>query len=197
MLRQGDEEAFTRLVRRHHGALKGFARTLGASDAVAEEIVQETWIVAVEGIDRFEERSSLKHWLYGILKNKARRHAARERRSMPFSTFARAEEGGDPVVDPARFQSVDGCWPGHWAAPPRPWHDPQRRLASLEARDHLRAAISGLPDRQRIVVALRDVEGLDSGEVCDLLEISEGNQRVLLHRGRTAIRHRLEEHFDD
>jgi RNA polymerase sigma-70 factor (ECF subfamily) len=185
------------LVRRHHGALKGFARSFGASDAVAEEIVQDTWIVALEGVDRFEERSSLKHWLYGILKNKARHRTARERRSIPFSALAPAEEGDDPVVDPARFQSSDGCWSGHWAVAPRPWHDPQRRLASLEARDRLRAAISGLPDRQRAVVALRDVEGLDSQEVCDLLEISEGNQRVLLHRGRTTIRNTLEEYFDE
>jgi RNA polymerase sigma-70 factor, ECF subfamily len=196
-LRAGDEDAFRQLVGRYHGALKGFARTLGAGDAGAEEVVQEAWLVALESLDRFEERSSIKAWLFGIVKNKARRRAERDRRTVPFSAVPTSEEGEGPVVDPARFQSGDGCWPGHWNVAPRPWHDPERRLASLEARAQLREAIAELPERQRVVVALRDVEGLDPEEVCELLEISEGNQRVLLHRGRAAIRDRLEEHFDE
>jgi RNA polymerase sigma-70 factor, ECF subfamily len=194
-LRAGDEEAFATLVARYHGSLKEVARTFGASDAVAEEIVQETWMAALEGFDRFEQRSSLKAWIFGILKHQARRRASRERRSIPFSSVGLDDVDG-PVVDPARFQGDDGCWPGHWATPPRPWDDPQRRLASLEAREQIRAAIAGLPPRQRAILALRDVEGLAAEEVCALLEISEGNQRVLLHRARTAVRNALEGQID-
>jgi RNA polymerase sigma-70 factor (ECF subfamily) len=191
-LRDGDENAFAQLVGRYHGPLKRLARSFGAGEAVAEEIVQETWLGALRGFDRFEQRSSLKTWLFGILKNQARARAARERRSVPFSALADAGEEGGPVVAPERFQGEDGFWPGHWAAPPRPWEDPHRRLASLEAREHLRRAIAALPERQRAVVALRDVEGLAATEVCELLELSEGNQRVLLHRGRAAVRDALE-----
>jgi len=194
-LRSGDEDAFAELVRRHHGPLKRFARGFGASDAVAEEIVQETWLAVLQGVDSFEGRSSLKAWLFGIVKNQARRRSPRERRSAPFSSLP-AEERAGPVVDPDRFQGPDAAWPGHWAAPPRPWDDPHRRLASLEARAHLRRAIGALPERQRTVVVLRDVEGLDSEEVCELLELSEGNQRVLLHRARAGVRNALEGYMD-
>jgi RNA polymerase sigma-70 factor, ECF subfamily len=194
-LRDGDEAALVELVRRYGGALRRLARSLGASEALAEEIVQETWLAALEGLDRFEERSSLKSWIFGILKNQARRRAARERRSVPFSELA-AVESDDPVVDPARFQGRDAFWLDHWATPPRPWEDPERRLASLEARRLLRSAIGALPGRQRAVVELRDVEGLSSEEVCDLLDLSEGNQRVLLHRGRAGVRSALEGYMD-
>jgi RNA polymerase sigma-70 factor, ECF subfamily len=183
-------------VARYHGSLKRLAGSFGASDAVAEEIVQETWIAVLQGIYRFEEHSSLKTWLFGILKNQARQRAAREGRTVPFSALARDDDAGDPVVDPQRFQGEDARWPNHWAAPPRPWVDRQRRLASIEARAHLRSALAELPPRQQVVVALRDVEGLDSDEVCELLEISEGNQRVLLHRGRAGLRNVLEEYVD-
>ena len=195
-LRGGDEDAFTQLVARYHGSLKRLARSFGAADAVAEEIVQETWLGALEGLDGFEERSSLKTWLFGILKNQARRRAERERRTVPFSSLAGAAEDDGPVVDALRFQGQDGCWPDHWALPPRPWEDAERRLAAMEVRGLLRAAIADLPPRQRAVVALRDVEGLSSDEVCELLELSEGNQRVLLHRGRAALRNDLEGYID-
>lgn len=196
-LRGGDEAAFGTLVARHHRSLKGLARSFGATEAVAEEIVQETWVAALQGLERFEARSSLKTWLFGILKNQARRRARSERRSVPFSALATGgDEAADPVVDPSRFQGPDGCWPDHWATPPRAWEDPPRRLAALEAREQIRAAIAALPPRQRVVVALRDVEGLDAEEVCGLLEISEANQRVLLHRGRAQIRNVLEEHLN-
>ena len=116
---------------------------------------------------------------------------------MPFSALPAGDHhAADPVVDTSRFQGPDGCWPGHWATPPRPWEDPPRRLAALEAREQIRAAIAALPPRQRMVVALRDVEGLEPEEVCGLLEISEANQRVLLHRGRAQIRNVLEEHLN-
>ncbi len=195
-LREGDESAFSELVTRYHGPLKRFARTFGADDALAEEIVQETWLGALQGIDRFEGRSSLKTWLFGILKHQARRRSARERRMVPFSSLAGDDGALEPVVDTLRFQGEEGCWPDHWALPPRPWEDGARRLAALESRRVIRSAIAELPDRQRTVVALRDVEGLSSEEVCELLEISEGNQRVLLHRGRSAIRTALEGYLD-
>jgi RNA polymerase sigma-70 factor (ECF subfamily) len=196
-LRDGDENAFAELVDRYHGPLKRLARSFGATDAVAEEIVQETWLGALQGLDRFEERSSLKTWLFTILKNQARHRAAREKRSVPFSALLRGgDEGDGPVVDPDRFLGDDGCWPGHWATAPRPWDEPHRRLASMEAREQIRTAMGGLPQRQRVVVALRDVEGMSSDEVCDLLEISEANQRVLLHRGRSSIRNVLEGYID-
>lgn len=195
-LRAGDERALSEFGARFHGSLKRVARSFGASEAVAEEIVQETWLAVLEGLDGFEGRSSFRGWLFGILKNQARRRAARERRSVPFSSLAGDDEPGEPVVPSERFQGVDGCWPNHWAAAPRPWEDGPQRLASLEAREQLRGAIAGLPPRQRVVIALRDVEGLTSDEVCEVLEISEGNQRVLLHRGRVAVRNVLEEYVN-
>jgi RNA polymerase sigma-70 factor (ECF subfamily) len=185
------------LVNRYHGPLKRLARNLGATDAVAEEIVQETWLGLLQGLDRFEERASLKTWLFTILKNRAIQRAVREKRTVPFSSFAREREGSArPDVDPTRFHGEDGNWPGHWAAAPRPWEQPDRRLASMEARSEIRRAMARLPERQQVVVALRDVEGMTSEEVCELLDISEANQRVLLHRGRSAIRNALEEYVD-
>jgi RNA polymerase sigma-70 factor (ECF subfamily) len=185
------------LVNRYHAPLKRLARSLGATDAVAEEIVQETWLGLLHGLDRFEERASLKTWLFTILKNQAVQRAVREKRTVPFSSFAReGEDSAGPDIDPSRFQGEDGNWPGHWAAAPRPWEQPDRRLASVEARTEIRRAMGGLPERQQVVVALRDVEGMTSEEVCELLDISEANQRVLLHRGRSAIRNALEEYVD-
>jgi RNA polymerase sigma-70 factor (ECF subfamily) len=185
------------LVNRYQGPLKRLARSLGATDAVAEEIVQETWLGLLQGLDRFEERASLKTWLFTILRNRAIQRAVREKRTVPFSSFAQEGEGGGaPEVDPSRFQDDRGNWPGHWASAPRPWEQPDRRLASMEARTEIRRAMAGLPERQQVVVALRDVEGMTSEEVCELLDISEANQRVLLHRGRSAIRNALEEYVD-
>jgi RNA polymerase sigma-70 factor (ECF subfamily) len=199
-LRSGDETVFAELVDRYHAPLKRLARSFGANEAVADEIVQETWLAAIQGLDRFEERSSLKTWLFTILKNQARHRAAREKRTVPFSSLPQRERddagSGGPVVDPDRFGGDESCWPGHWANPPRAWDEPERRLASMEARDQIRGAIGGLPPRQQVVVALRDVEGLSSDEVCEVLEISEANQRVLLHRGRSSIRNVLEGYID-
>jgi RNA polymerase sigma-70 factor, ECF subfamily len=115
---------------------------------------------------------------------------------VPFASLARAGED-EPAVSPERFQREGDAWPGHWATPPRPWEDPERRLASLEARDHLRAAIAGLPTTQRAVLTLRDVEGLEAEEVCELLDVSAGNQRVLLHRARAKVRTELERYFEE
>jgi RNA polymerase sigma-70 factor (ECF subfamily) len=195
-LRAGDEAAFAGLVRRHHGSLRRFARGFVASDAVAEEVVQEAWLAVVSGLDRFEGRSSLKTWLFSIVMNIARTRGVRERRSMPFSALAAPGDEPSPSVPPQRFQQRGEAWPGHWASPPRPWEDPERRLESIEVREHLREALGTLPAAQQTVVTLRDVEGLDADEVCGLLGLTDGNQRVLLHRGRARLRAALDRYME-
>ena len=194
-LRAGDEQAFATLVTRYHASLKLVARAYVSTDAVAEEVVQDTWLAVIAGIHRFQERASFKTWLFHILANKAKTRGKRERRIVPFASLARA--GDEPAVSPDRFQGEGDAWPGHWATPPRPWEDPERRLQSLEARDRLRAAIGDLPDTQRAVLTLRDVEGLEAEEVCELLDLSPGNQRVILHRARARVRAELERYFEE
>src|SRR6516165_10923781 len=194
-LRAGDERAFRELFARSYPMMKRVARGYVASDAVAEEIVQDTWMAIITGIERFEGRSALGTWMFSILTNQAKTHGARERRALPFASVAPTDVE-EPAVDPGRFQKDDEAWPGHWATPPRPWQKPERRLLSLEARDQLKEALAGLPERQRLIVVLRDVEGLPAEEVCDLLELSQENQRVLLHRGRSRLRAFLEEYVD-
>ena len=194
-LRAGDEDAFATLVTRYHASLKRVARAYVSTEAVAEDVVQETWLAVIDGLARFEERSSLKTWMFHILANKAKTRGARERRTVPFASLAGAED--EPAVSPERFQRPGDAWPGHWAAPPRPWEDPERRLASLEAREHLRAAIAALPATQQAVLTMRDVEGLEAEEVCELLDVSAGNQRVLLHRARARVRSELERYFEE
>jgi RNA polymerase sigma-70 factor (ECF subfamily) len=195
-LRVGDEAAFAELVRRHHASLRRFARAYVSTDAVAEEVVQEAWLAVVAGIDRFEGRSSIKTWLFSIVMNIAKTRGTRERRSTPFSALAAQQELESPSVPPGRFQQAGDAWPGHWATPPRAWEDPERRLACLEAREHLREALQALPATQQTVVTLRDVEGFDAAEVCRLLGLSEGNQRVLLHRGRARLRAALDTYME-
>jgi len=194
-LRAGDERTFRELFERSYPMMKRVARGYVASDAVAEEIVQDTWMAIVTGIKRFEERSALGTWMFSILTNQAKTHGARERRALPFASVA-PTDAVDPAVDSDRFQKDDEAWPGHWATPPRPWQKPERRLLSLEARDQLKEALAQLPERQRLIVVLRDVEGLPAEEVCDLLGLSQENQRVLLHRGRSRLRAFLEEYLD-
>jgi RNA polymerase sigma-70 factor (ECF subfamily) len=166
-----------------------------STDAVAEEVVQETWLAAIAGLERFEHRASLKTWLFHILANKAKTRGTRERRTVPFASLAPADETA--AVPPERFQGPGDAWPGHWATPPRPWEDPERRLHSLEARERLRAAIRALPEVQQAVLTLRDVEGLEAEEVCRLLDLSDGNQRVILHRARARVRSELERYFEE
>lgn len=192
-LRAGDERTFRGLFQRHCPAMKRVARSYVQSDAVAEEIVQETWLAILTGIDRFEGRSAFGTWVFSILINQAKSHSKRERRTLPFSSIS---PGGrdEPAVDADRFQKDDEAWPGHWATPPRPWQKPDRRALSLEARQRLKEALSQLPDRQRLIVGLRDVDGLSSAEVCELLELSRENERVLLHRGRSRLRAALEDY---
>jgi len=186
---------FDRLVEQHYASMKRVARTFVGSDAVAEEVVQDTWLAIVAGIDRFEGRSSLQTWMFSILTNKAKTRGLRERRTTPLSCLGGGEPD-EPAIDADRFQSDDDAWPGHWATPPRPWQRPERRLLSLEVRGHLKEALDELPERQRLVVTLRDVEGFDADEVCELLDLSPENQRVLLHRGRSRLRTALESYVE-
>ena len=194
-LRMGDERVFRELFQRSYPVMKRIARGYVASEAVAEEVVQDTWMAVLRGIDRFEGRSTLSTWIFSILVHQAKNHSARERRSQPLSAIG-AEGAEEPAADPDRFQKDDETWPGHWATPPRPWQKPERRLLSLEARERLRDALAQLPDRQRLIVGLRDVEGLSAEEVCELFELSQENQRVLLHRGRSRLRSVLETYVD-
>jgi RNA polymerase sigma-70 factor (ECF subfamily) len=194
-LRAGDERMFRDLFARSYPMMKRVARTYVASDAVAEEVVQETWMAVVTGIERFEGRSALGTWMFSILTNQAKTYSAREKRAVPFSSVA-AGDAEASSVDPDRFQTDDEAWPGHWATPPRPWQKPERRLLSLEARERLKSALAQLPERQRLIVGLRDIEGRSAGEVCQLLGVSPENQRVLLHRGRSRLRAVLEEYLD-
>ena len=194
-LRAGDERTFRELFEQTSPMMKRVARSYVSSDAVADEVVQDTWTAVVTGIERFEGRSAFGTWMFSILINQAKTHSARERRAVPFSCVTPPELEG-PAVDPDRFQKDDEAWPGHWATPPRPWQKPERRLLSLEAREQIKEALAQLPERQRLIVTLRDVEGLSAEEVCDLLDLSQENQRVLLHRGRSRLRGFLEEYLD-
>ena len=181
-LRAGDEAAFASLVDRYHAPLIRVALTFVSSRAVAEEVVQDTWLGVLRGVDRFEGRSSLQTWLYRILVNRARTTGVREHRSLPLADT-------EPAVDPGRF-APDGTW----ASPPEHWSDEvDERLSAPALAARIRTLVEQLPVGQRQVVTLRDVEGLSSAEVCEILGISEGNQRVLLHRGRSRVRAVVEE----
>ena len=183
-LRAGDEQAFVALVRSHHDSMIKVASSLVPSSAVAEEVVQETWLAVLRGIGGFQERSSLRTWLFRILVNRARTAGEKERRSV-----AVADPG--PAVDAARFDSS-----GSWASPPEQWlEDAEDRAQAGKIADRIRSAIDDLPGRQRQVVTLRDIEGMTSGEVRSVLDISEINQRVLLHRGRSRVRQVIENEF--
>jgi RNA polymerase sigma-70 factor, ECF subfamily len=177
-LRAGDEEAFGELVRRYHTRLVRLARTYVRREAVAEEVVQDTWLAVVRGIDRFEGRSLFRTWLFGVLVNRARTTGGREARTVAVDLTT------EPTVDPARF-GPDGSW----IDPPEVWAEraEDRRVATRLA-ERARAHIDALPDQQRQVVLLRDVEGLSATEACTMLGLTDGNQRVLLHRARSKVR---------
>jgi RNA polymerase sigma-70 factor (ECF subfamily) len=195
-LRKGDEHAFKDLFDQTNPMMKRVARGYVDSDAVADEIVQEAWMAVLTAIHRFEGRSALRTWIFSIVINQAKSHSARERRTLPLSCVGTCADD-QPAVDPDRFQKDDDAWPGHWATPPRPWGKPDRRLLSLEARSRLKAALAQLPERQRLIVGLRDIEGFSAEEVCDVLDLSQENQRVLLHRGRSRLRAVLGEYVGD
>lgn len=197
-LRRGDEAAFAGLVEELNPALLRLATAHVPSRAIAEEVVQDTWIGVINGIDRFEGRSALRTWIFQILLNNARTKGVREKRVLPFAAFRRrAEEGSDaPAVDADRFQGRRSESPGGWARPPVEWSSPEERLASDEARDVMLKAIAALPPRQREVLTLRDILGYPAEDARNALEISETNQRVLLHRGRSKVRAELERYFE-
>ena len=195
-VRAGDEDALGELLSRHGPAMLRVARMHVRDQAIAEEVVQETWLALLRGIDGFEGRSSLRTWIFRVLANRAKTRAVREHRSVPFSALIATDAAaGEPAVDPERFLGLDDPeYPYHWASPPRDW--PEHRLLADEIRELVGDAIAELPDSQREVIRLRDVDGWSSEEVIEALEISEGNQRVLLHRARSRVRARLESYFD-
>jgi RNA polymerase sigma-70 factor, ECF subfamily len=198
-LRRGDEAAFALLLDRYQGAMVRIARIYVGSHAVAEEVVQDAWLGVLQGLDRFESRSSLKTWIFRILTNRAKTRGEREGRYVSFSALADRDDARHaPAVEPDRFLPANHeKWPGHWASPPRSWDDvPESRLLAQETREQIMAAIEALPVNQRMVITMRDVEGWSAEEVCQFLGISETNQRVLLHRARSSVRRALEQYIN-
>ena len=197
-LRRRDEQAFTTLVDRYHARLVRLASLFVANQAVAEEVAQETWIGVLQGIDRFEGRSSFRTWLFRILTNQAKRRGQREARSIPFAAFSQADvDDGEPAVAPERFLPAGDEWAGHWVSYPQNWRElPEEEFLSHETSALVQQAIAALPLNQRMVITLRDVEGFPSAEVCNALAISETYQRVLLHRARSKVRGQLEQYLE-
>ena len=194
-LRAGDEEAFAALVREYHASLVRVARMYVSTLAAAEEVAQETWLAVLNGLSRFESRSSLKTWIFRILTNIAKTRAVRDGRTLPFSALQDPARVPEAAVDADRFLDPEHPrWPGHWALKPEPW--PEEALVAGETRERLAEAIEALPATQRAVISLRDVEGWTSEEVRNALELSETNQRVLLHRARSKVRAALESYLD-
>jgi RNA polymerase sigma-70 factor, ECF subfamily len=193
-IRRGDEAAFARLVESLHGSMLRLAIFHVGARAVAEEVVQDAWLAVLQQLDRFEARSSLKTWILRIVSNQAKTRAVRERRTVAFSVLATdGQDTDEPAVEPDRFLPAGHRWAGHWASPPASWRDvPEDLLLSRETMAEVRRAIDCLPVSQRQVLVLRDVEGLTAAETCELLELTEGNQRVLLHRARAKVRAALE-----
>jgi RNA polymerase sigma-70 factor (ECF subfamily) len=196
-LRSGDELAFTQLVGTYQNRLLRTARTYVNSEAVAEEVVQETWLGVLKGLESFEGRCSLKTWIFQILINRARTRGKREGRMIPFSVmFDPQTDPGAPAVDPSLFNDNGPESLGGWISPPRDWgKSPEQALLSQESRALVQAAIDALPSSQKQVITLHDVQGWTSREVCDILGISEANQRVLLHRARSKVRQALDQYY--
>ena len=194
-LRGGDERAFEALVERLYPTMLAVARHYVSSRAVAEEVVQEAWLGVLKGLDRFEGRSSLRTWILRILVNTAKTRGARDARTVPFASLA--PEGDEPAVEPGRFRGPDDPFPGHWRAYPGNWQRlPDEALADRETLDVVLSTIRQLPPPQRLVITMRDIQGCDAAEVCEALDLSEGNQRVLLHRARSKVRSALERRLD-
>ena len=195
-IRDGDESAFALLVERYGPSMLRVARMYVRDRAVAEEVVQETWLAVLNGIDRFEGRSSLKTWIFRILSNRAKTRGEREGRTVPFSAVATAEAAeSEPAVDADRFLDPDHpATPYAWANPPRAWT--QDEVIRRETLDVVRGAIEQLPPAQREVIRLRDIEGWSAAEVADALDVTDVNQRVLLHRARSKVRGALEQYLD-
>jgi RNA polymerase sigma-70 factor (ECF subfamily) len=194
-LRCGDEETFELLLDAWSAGMTTMARSFVSTADTADEVVQEAWLAVFRGVDRFEGRSTLKTWVYRILINIAKNRGVQESRSLPFASLLPEDEG--PTVDPFRFRSAGDPYPGHWAEGRKPeaWQLPEDSALRGEARSVITTALAALPPRLRTVITSRDIEGYESAEVCELLSVSPGNQRVLLHRARAAIRARLEDYF--
>lgn len=192
-LKQGEEGAFDELVKRHHGALIRMAMGYVADREVAEEVVQDTWMAVIQGLDRFEGRSSLRTWIVGIMIHKAKDRGVREKRHTTFSDFETFDDKHEEAVDPSRFHQ-SGEWAGHWAFPPQPWDEktPEKLLASQQAVNAMHRAIDTLPSTLKTVLILRDVEGVEAKEVCGILKITETNLYVRLHRARERVRQAVE-----
>jgi RNA polymerase sigma-70 factor (ECF subfamily) len=190
-----DGDAFAFLVGRYHPALVRLAQQYVPSRAIADEVVQETWLAVIQGIDRFEHRASLKTWMFKILVNIARSHGVKEHRAIPFATNDVGSE--EPSVEPSRFRRFTLHGRGQWKEPPCPWPGPEQRAIDRETAAIIGALVDRLPPDQCEVVTMRDVLGWTAGEVCDALGITDGNQRVLLHRGRSKVRAELERRYDE
>ena len=198
-LRNGNESAFSSLVDQYHTRLLRLARAYVPSEAVAEEVVQETWMAVLEGIHRFEGRSSIKTWLFQILSNRAKTRGKRESRYVSFSEATPgSDQDDDLALEPERFHT-SGTLTGQWDLPPTTWdeHTPERLLLSKEGMAQVEHAIQSLPANQREVMILRDIEGMDSEDICKLLHITQSNERVLLHRARTKVRSMLNEYIQN
>jgi RNA polymerase sigma-70 factor (ECF subfamily) len=197
-MRAGDEAAFATVVELYHAKMLRLARTMVQDATVAEEVTQEAWLGVLRGLVRFEGRASLQTWIFTILGNCARTRAQRERRTIPFSDYFAEDQDEEPTVDPARFHSTAGPWPGHWRQFPKDWRQlPEERFLAQETLDKAQAEIDALPPNQRAVILLRDVDGLSVSEVCNILQVTESNQRVLLHRARAKVQKALDRYFSE
>ncbi|MGH3384831.1 MAG: RNA polymerase sigma factor [Nocardioidaceae bacterium] len=193
-IRGRDEAVFALLLDAWSAGMRRLAGSYLASGATADEVVQDTWLAVITSIDSFEGRASLKHWVYRILVNTAKRRALRDSRVVPAGSMRPDAHPGDdgPTVDPARFRAADQTYPGHWAELPAPWPSPEQEVLAGEVRRRVAGAVERLPAQQRAVITLRDIEGYGSVETCALLDLTPANQRVLLHRARAAVRADLE-----
>jgi RNA polymerase sigma-70 factor (ECF subfamily) len=195
-LRAGDEAAFRALVESNHGTMIAVASGYVKTRAAAEEVVQDAWLAVVKGLDRFEGRSSLSTWIVRIVMNKAMTSGGRESRSVPFSSLAAEDEGG-PAVEPERFRPAGESFAENWQSFPADWASlPEEKLLGRETLELVKREIGELPEAQRTVITMRDVAGCSAEEVCEALEISGANQRVLLHRARSRVRAAIERHLD-
>jgi RNA polymerase sigma-70 factor (ECF subfamily) len=196
-LRNGDEGAFMRVLHLYHGSMLRSARLFVRTDEIAKDVVQETWLAVLAGLPRYEGRASLRTWIHRILVNRAKSRGQREARTIALSVLAdREAESIDPAVAAGHFWDDPARWSGHWRSEPRPWAaSAEDESLAAELRAHLRGAIGRLPLVQRTVITLRDVEGWSARDVCEVLDVSEANQRVLLHRARSRVRRELGEYL--
>jgi RNA polymerase sigma-70 factor (ECF subfamily) len=192
-LRSGDEATFAAVLDAWSRGMMRAARAYVASDEAAQDVVQETWLAVIRGLDQFEGRSSLRTWAYRILVNIARTQGAKDSRTIAWSSLM--PDGVGPTVDPGRFRGPHDPYPGHWQQPPATWPSPESEVVSREIRRTIEAALVDLPHAHRVVITLRDMDGYSAEEVCTILQIGAANQRVLLHRARAAVRARIEEYF--